>query len=246
MNTWIVALMGLGIGVALGLIGGVRWTRQQATQRLRETTAANERLRATERALAATQAAERERKRIYDDLHDDVGSKLLTLLYRLKTDDEQALTRSILQDLRDIIARSRAASGALQDVLTLLQEEAARRLETLDIRLEWFQLDDLPNPELDDAQAMHLFRIGREAVTNALRHAHPQHLRIVVAHVGADLVFEVTDDGHYPDGGQVGSGRGTQNMQSRAEQLKGEIAWLPGTQGGTKVRLRFPLPTADT
>ena len=36
---------------------------------------------------------------------------------------------------------------------------------------------DLPDPVLDPAQAMHLFRIGREAITNALRHAAPHRLR---------------------------------------------------------------------
>ena len=34
-------------------------------------------------------------------------------------------------------------------------------------------------------------------------------------------------------------------LRARADELHGEIAWMPGTVGGTKVRLRFPLPHDD-
>ena len=101
--------------------------------------------------------------------------------------------------------------------------------------------DDLPDPPLHRAQGMHLFRIGRESVTNAMRHAPVARLRVVVARVGHDLFFEVTDDGHF-DPARIGEGRGTRSMLSRAGELHGDISWQAGTQGGTKVLLRFPLP----
>jgi Signal transduction histidine kinase len=74
-----------------------------------------------------------------------------------------------------------------------------------------------------------------------LRHAAAHRLRVVVDRVGDDLVFEVTDDGQF-DPARIGSGRGTRSMQTRAGELHGDIHWQAGTLGGTKVRLRFPLP----
>lgn len=201
-------------------------------------------LREAQRALDIAQATDSERRRIYDDLHDDVGGKLLTLLHQVRDPEQTELVRAALQDLRDIVSRSRSISGSLWEVLALLREETERRLDALGTALIWLQSDAVEDPTLDDAQAMHLFRIGRESVTNAMRHARPQTLRIVVEQVGRDLVFEVTDDGAFqPD--RVGAGRGTQSMQTRATQLKGNIAWVEGTLGGTKVRLRFPLPPAS-
>lgn len=194
-----------------------------------------------QRQLDIAQALEAERGRIYHDLHDDVGSKLLTLLHQVNEPGQQQLVREILQDLRDILARSRGIEGSLLEILALLREETERRLETQSIALDWRQAGDLPDPPLDPAQAMHLFRIGREAITNALRHAQPQALRVVVDVAADQLVFEITDDGRFsPE--RIGSGRGTLGMRARADELHGEIAWMPGTVGGTKVRLRFPLP----
>lgn len=192
--------------------------------------------------LAVAQAVELERKRIFDDLHDDIGSALLTLLHRVPA-SEQQLVREILQDLRGILARERGVEGTLLEVLAQLRDETEQRLLTRAIELQWQQADDLPDPPLDRAQAMHLFRIGRESVTNALRHAAPARLRIVVDRVGGDLIFEVTDDGRF-DPARIGDGRGTRSMRSRADELHGDIHWQQGTLGGTKVHLRFPLPAS--
>lgn len=192
--------------------------------------------------LALAQAVDQERRRIYDDLHDDVGSALLTLLHRVPA-SEQQLVREILQDLRAILAHERGMEGTLLEVLAQLRDEIEQRLLTRGIDLDWQQQDDLPDPPLDRAQGMHLFRIGREAVTNAIRHARPGRVRIVVGRAGNDLIFEVTDDGQF-DPARIGDGRGTRSMRSRADELHGAIRWDQGTLGGTKVHLRFPLPAA--
>ena len=192
--------------------------------------------------LAIARAVDLERKRIYDDLHDDVGSALLTLLHRVP-ESERQLVREILQDLRAILAHDRGVEGTLLEVLAQLRDEIEQRLLTRTIILDWRQADTLPDPALDRAQAMHLFRIGREAVTNAIRHASPTRVRIIVRQVDNDLIFECTDDGHF-DPARIGDGRGTRSMRNRADELHGDIHWQQGTLGGTKVHLRFPLPAA--
>ncbi len=157
-------------------------------QRLHPAPAANDaQLAELQRQLDIARAVEAERRRIHDDLHDDVGSQLLTLLHRVPP-AEQQLVREILQDLRAILARERGVEGTLLEVLAQLHEEAEQRLQTRDIGLDWQQADDLPDPPLDPAQAMHLFRIGRESITNALRHAHPARLRVVIETVGAHVL----------------------------------------------------------
>lgn len=220
-----------------------RWWPWRTARRPRAAEEAREHVAALQRQLDLAQALQVERRRIYDDLHDDVGSRLLTLLHRVHEPEQQQLVREVLQDLRAILARERGVEGTLLEVLAQLREEAEQRLDTREIALDWRQAADLPDPVLDPAQAMHLFRIGREAITNALRHAAPHRLRVVVERVGADLVFEVTDDGAF-DAARIGSGRGTRSMQARAGELQGNIHWQAGTLGGTKVCLRFPLPPA--
>ena len=67
-------------------------------------------------------ALDAERQRIYGDLHDDVGSRLLTLLHRVPA-SEQPLVREILQDLRAILSRERSIEGSLLEVLAQLRDE---------------------------------------------------------------------------------------------------------------------------
>lgn len=230
-----MAASGKQDGVSLRRLLGLRRT---------EASSAPQELGELRQRLAIAQAVEVERKRIYDDLHDDIGSALLTLLHRVP-DGERQLVREILQDLRAILAHDRGVEGTLLEVLAQLRDEIEQRLLTRAIELDWRQADTLPDPALDRAQAMHLFRIGREAVTNAIRHASPTRVRIIVRQVDSDLIFEVTDDGRF-DPERIGDGRGTRSMRARADELHGDIHWQQGTQGGTKVHLRFPLPAHPT
>ncbi len=221
-----------------------RWLRRSARPAPAPAAAAtgDAGMAALQRQLEVAQAREAERRRIYDDLHDDIGGRLLTLLHRVQDPEQRQLVREVLQDLRAILAREHGIEGSLLEVLAQLREETEQRLQTREVALDWRQADALPDPPLDPAQAMHLFRIGRETLTNALRHAQPQRVRVVVEQVGTEVVFEVTDDGNF-DEARIGSGRGTQSMRSRAGELQGDIRWQAGTLGGTKVRLCFPLPS---
>lgn len=193
------------------------------------------------RRLERIEAAAEERERIYSDLHDDIGAKLLDLIYSAEKPEQADLARSVLQDLRDVVSRSRGAPGSLLEILGEIRAEAEHRLSRVDVALLWEQVDELPDPPLDRAQSLHLFRIVREAVTNAIRHAHAQRLRIRVGRSARELLLDITDDGSGPSA-SPGTGAGTGNMRARAAELQGSIRWGTGTLGGTKVALRFPLP----
>ena len=186
------------------------------------------------------QAAAEERERIYSDLHDDLGAKLLTLVYRAESPVQADLARAILQDLRDVVTRSRGTPGTLADVLADIRTEATQRLATVDIGLDWDESDDLPDPLLDTGHALHLHRIVREAISNTIRHAQARHLRIRVRARDGELLLELTDDGSGVSS-EVSLGSGMRGMRTRAEELEGRIDWVEGTQGGAKVLLRMPL-----
>ena len=188
-----------------------------------------------------TQAVARERELIYKDLHDDLSSKLLALVYGARDPKQADLARSVLQDLRDIVSRSRRPPGHLLQVLGEIRQESEQRLSAVPAQLDW-QQDELPDPLLDQAQTLHLMRICREAISNAIRHANAGWLRVRVSHSGGQLLLDITDDGRYD--AQAPAGRGTGNMRERASELQGDIRWDAGTLGGTKVTLRMQLTTA--
>ena len=186
-----------------------------------------------------------ERERIYADLHDDVGARLLELIHGAESEQTRELARLALEDLRDIVSRTRSIRGSLVEVLAMIREETQRRLDARGVAMHWEVPDDLPDVALADSQALHLFRIFRESITNALRHGHAHRLRIRGRIVAGEFVADITDDGPGTPPSAVGQGRGTTNIRTRAEALGGQADWAPGTEGGTKVLLRLPLGPAD-
>lgn len=233
MTAALLAVFGvLLLGLALS------WRRERRAHRLTLATLQRERV-ARERAIGE-QAAAQERERIYHDLHDDLGAKLLGLIHGASTPQQADQARAVLQDLRDTVSRSRGTPGTLGDVLADIRNEARQRLAAAQIELQWTDADELPDPPLRSEQSLHLHRIVREAISNTIRHAQAASLRVRVACRRNELLLELTDDGRR----HAGEGSGTRGMRARAQQLAGDIRWTEGTAGGTKVVLAFPLPEA--
>ena len=234
---WLVPLLlMLLLAIAAFALATHRRTRalHDELERLRSATA-------TQLADERRQGADGERRRLLDDLHDDIGAKLLQLIHSLERPDQADLARAVMQDFRDVVSRSHQDACTLLQALGQIREETEARLDACGSQLDWQQHPDTPDPDLDEQQTLHLFRIAREAVTNALRHGQATLLRVRAMAVGGELLLDVTDNGPglRP---HAGGGRGIAGMRHRAEALHGSIDWEPGTHGGTKVILRFPLP----
>jgi len=183
-----------------------------------------------------------ERERIYADLHDDLGAKLLQLIHTANDPRQADLARAVLQDLRDVVTRSRGEPGTLGDVLADLRSEAMQRLAAVKIALDWQQEDGIADPPLSQHQSLHLFRIVREAISNTIRHASATRLRVRVDATKERLTLELSDDGI--GRGSAGRGRGTHNMRERAKELDGNVTWRDATGHGTKVILSVALNEA--
>lgn len=240
MATPVLAMLlgGWALAATIGL--GVLLARRRAATRA--LAACEARLRLVE-AESRDQAVRQERERIYADLHDDLGAKLLGLVYQAESPVQADLARAILQDLRDVVTRSRGTPGTLGDVLADIRSEASQRLSAVGIDLAWDADDALPDPVLDSARALHLHRIVRESLSNTIRHAQARQVRVRVRAARGELLLELTDDGSGV-AGHVRAGAGMRGMQDRAGALDGQIDWVAGTAGGAKVLLRVPLEDA--
>ena len=149
--------------------------------------------------------AAEERERIYRDLHDDIGAKLLSLAIRAKSPQDTDIARSALQDLRDVVSRSAQAGAPLGDLLADWRAEIVGRCASANVQLVWNQPEDLPKRGLTAAEALNLGRI--------LRHAGAHALTIGVRFAAGRYQLSLEDDGH---GKPRAPGRGMRNMQARA------------------------------
>lgn len=200
---------------------------------------------------------EETQQRIGRELHDDLG-QLMTgiafmsevLFQKLKTMglEEMQDAAKITAMVNDAISRTRQLAQGLYPAelkekgLCSMLEKFAGYVESMyHISCEFrcncaFQVDD---PEV----AIHLFRIVQEAVNNAVRHGHANHISIRVSVSSAAWMLEIVDDGcgidEVPQSNEGGLGMRT--MRYRADMIGASLEILPGTEGGTRAAVSLPV-----
>jgi len=208
------------------------------------------------------EVSDREQARIGQDLHDGLAQLLVSAAFdlnhlqdRLKTRKakEAALARQTAQliDLaitqvrgvaRGLFAVQLGGDGLVHALRNLAANVRARYEIPCDVLCPWSV------PVENEAAATHLFRIAQEAVTNAVKHAHPRHIAIRLAVKPWQIDLTVTDDGKgLPtlDGQHTGMGMHIMNYRARAINGRFKIESTPTK--GTRVFCTVPRqPTANS
>ncbi len=109
------------------------------------------------------------------------------------------------------------------------------------MRCEFITNGDVRVP--DPAIAQHLYRIGQEALSNAVRHAHARRICVELRGSDGELILQVQDDGAGLPAERPAGGMGLRTMAYRAQILDGEFAVAPAPGGGTRVTCRVPRRT---
>lgn len=189
--------------------------------------------------VAVERSVEQERARVAQDLHDDIGARLLTLLHRSEGESAQTI-REVLASLRLTVYGLGAKPRAIAHCLAEWRAEAGDRCEASGVQLEWREQTPLCALKLDAPQQLNLVRVLREAISNALRHAHPRRLEVTLATSSRGLEIEVRNDGATTPPEQWRSGLGLRGMDHRMQRLGGSLD-LRGEDGWTVVTIHLPL-----
>lgn len=98
-------------------------------------------------------------------------------------------------------------------------------------------------PAVDDDIASHLYRIAREAVANAVKHAEAHNVQIRLV-CGPDAIrLEVSDDGvGVKSDPSASRGLGLRTMKYRCALMGGTFSVGPRARGGTRIGCDIPLP----
>jgi signal transduction histidine kinase len=205
-------------------------------------------------------ALERERARIAQDLHDDLGSfltriSLLSGLLRADKDHpEQVEAHAIklsqsadqtVRALEEIVWAVRPGSDSLQSLVDYITHFAGELFEDSPTRCRLDLPHNLPALPLPPDFRHNIFLIVKEALTNTLKHASAKEVH-VQAKISANLLeICIQDDGagFVPATSKAeGKQHGLKNMQQRAEDMGGKMTWdcFPGK--GTTILLVVPLP----
>jgi signal transduction histidine kinase len=205
-------------------------------------------LSAAERAKAERERAlSDERQRIMQDMHDGLGSQLLSSLAAVERGalDRRGMAaalREAVDDMRLAIDTLSPGREGLLEALGNLRYRLEPRFRAASIELR-FAFRDLPE-RLDVAaeDALQILRVLQESLANTLKHARPRavDVEIAVQRNPARFVLSVTDDGAGFDVASPAAGRGLSGMRRRAERIGAALDVASGA-GGTRVTLTYPL-----
>jgi len=196
--------------------------------------------RAVAHHRAYQQGVQQERGRIARDLHDDIGTRLLTLAHKADEGELATIARDALRDLRSVIANLASEPGPLDELLADLRPETEQRCEAAGIDLDWQVSGPEPAPLLDARGRLNLTRTLREAITNAIRHARPRQIVLRANWTAAgDSELQIRHDGDSPPPHSWQHGNGLRNMHTRIDELRGTLILEPHADGA-QVRIRLP------
>jgi two-component system sensor histidine kinase UhpB len=197
----------------------------------------------------AFQGQEAERKRVAQELHDEVGQALTAVMLQLSRlakrapaeleddlRDTQETTRASLDDVRRIARQLRPEAlddlGLVPAVFALATTFAERTGLPVHRHLD----EDLPR--LSAEAELALFRVAQESLTNAARHSGTSYVELWLESSQNDVVLRVRDHGRGFDGARSGSG--IRGMRERALLIGGDLTIASAAGGGAEVRLRIP------
>lgn len=191
-----------------------------------------------------------ERRRIAQDLHDGVGSQLVSILSSLDRGIPQQRSLSLaleqcLLDVKILVDAIDESSESVTDALGRLRYRVQHSLDRLGIQMVWDVDVDGPLQTLQDDRSRQVLRIAQESIANVMRHSKARTVWLS-CHCQADqqtLVLEVRDDGvgFEPCEGGRGRGKGLEGMRRRAEACGGRLDIESAPGQGTRVRVTMAL-----
>ena len=206
-----------------------------------------------QKRLALLEATRAERDRIYQDVHDGIGLRLVSAMFSLRQGNSDAQTieshlKGCMSDLRLII---NANTDEETDIQSAVFEHCLTQESVLEVHNITFSYDvgDDPPLSLEPQQHLNILRILQEAITNAIKHASASEIRVKLAQSDDELILSITDNGKIISSQAEGvdlvkylaeGKRGLAGMSERAKAIAGRFT-LRRIQNETCAEVCLPI-----
>lgn len=246
---WVIALGVLGVLTVVG--GGARVVEKRRMHR---------RLK----RLEQERALERERTRIAQDLHDEMGAKLCRISFlsehaRRNNADPAELThqiasisdaaREVLHSLDEIVWAVNPQNDTLEHVSSYIGQYAQDYFQLTGIECEVDMPAHLPAYAVSSQTRHHLFLSVHEAFTNILKHSKATQAKVCISCNESNFNITISDNGHGFDLAaarknteeSASGGNGLINMRRRMSDIGGDCVIESVNGTGTLIQFIFPL-----
>ena len=235
---WFRLLAGLGAGV---LVAATVWFFVAG------------RLRQNLERLERQQAVERERTRIAQDIHDDLGANL-TLIARLghlarsektveRIEKMESTARLAIKSLDEIVWAVNPRNDTLAHLIDYSGQFATDYLYAAGLHCLLDFPEQSPTREVPSNVRHNIFLVIKEALQNIVKHSHATEvwLRISAAKHGLRIVIEDNGSG-FEHGPENALADGLRNMRQRMKELGGECRIQSRIGTGTEIIIEMPWP----
>jgi signal transduction histidine kinase len=242
-----------------GVLSKLRTLVRELDRRVQERTAALQREVAERQRLdrEIAQVADRERRRLGQDLHDRLGQHLTGTALAAQVLKDKLATKSVPEaseaeklvryveegiDLTRNLARGFFSPELEAEGLSVALEGLAENIsERFAINCIFHGEESIP--VRDSAVATQLYRIAQEAATNAAKHAAAENIDIRVTVNGSELVLAISDNGvGIPDKLSDSKGLGLRLMRHGAALIGATLSVQRNGGSGTVARCRLRIP----
>lgn len=199
-----------------------------------------------------------ERSRLAHEIHDTLAQSFAGISFQLQAIrtsmpanmpvlNEQVLVACELvrhshEEARRGIASLRPESPESADLLAALEASAARMTRSGEMALSVSREGNAPAMPLRIQDT--LFRIGQEAIANAVQHSGAAHIRISTRYEHSTLRLSVEDDGCGFDADSPRNGFGLVGMRERARSIGADLIIVSTTGSGARVEATLQLPAS--
>ena len=199
---------------------------------------------------AIIDAQEKERSKIAEDLHDNLGSKVATLKLYMESYDEKdsfagfyeklkTLMNETYEEIRTLSKNKKFGTkidkGLIPSTKTIARQISATK--KIDIKVNNIDVDKA----IDSSIELQLFRILQELITNIIKHSKATEANIQFSEDDDMLNIIVEDNGIGFNTSKTASGIGLSNIEKRMEKLQGELVIDSDKNNGTTVILNIPI-----
>jgi len=204
-----------------------------------------------------------ERARVSREIHDTLLQSLAALGVEIEAiasqldpaqgsarDELRRLRRQVghsLRDARESILELRREGMKTPEVVSSLREVAERTERIYGVHVTITVIGKRP-PHCSSDVDLQLFRIGQEAITNAVRHGRATEVRIALTYDKDRVKLSVCDNGcgftpdeHQP-AREAGEHFGLLTMRERAARISGRLEIVSSPGSGTTIETLIPVP----
>jgi signal transduction histidine kinase len=183
------------------------------------------------RLQALVEGQQQERRRIGQEMHDDMGSGLTSLLFLSRTLGEprdtaekiRHLSADLLTKMNEIIWTMEQEHDTLESLIAYIRVNVAQILENAGISYQFQVGEHIPALSISQQFRRNIYLIVKEAIHNVIRHADATTVNIAILFV-SQLEIDITDDGKgFDPASERRFGNGMKNMRQRIQQVGGTL-----------------------